>query len=263
MPFTHKRILGRIGLTVSRLGLASGYGISGHGVEVAFHDHGVNYFYWSTPRKSTFGDGLRSLAKTNRDDIVICLQSYDHLGITVRRSVTKGLKALGIDRADVILLGYHSRRPPRRVLDQARKLRENGLVRHIAMSSHNRKLFAQLAQEPGNPIDIFMIRYNAAHRGAETEIFPYLPEDNPPGITIYTATCWGKLLNPKKMPDGYDPMTAAECYRFVLSHPAVDLCMMGPRSEREMLEGLEALHQGPLSESALTRARKIGDFVHG
>ena len=98
--------------------------------------------------------------------------------------------------------------------------------------------------------------------GAEQEVFAGLP-DTRPGIVTYTATRWGRLLRADKMPTGEKPLTAAECYRFVLSHPAVDVCLAGPRTEQEMEEGLQALTDGPLSPEALSRARRIGDHVHG
>lgn len=263
MDFTEKRKLGRTGLAVSRLGLAGGYGISASGVERAFHEHGVNYFFWSTPRRSGMRDGLRGLVKTHRDDIVIVLQSYDRLGITVQRSVTRGLKTLGIEYVDAILLGWHNRRPFKKIIDESLRLKEQGMIRFIAMSGHNRSYFGKIARENDPPIDIFMLRYNAAHTGAENDIFPYLPGENRPGVTVYTATRWGKLLKPKKMPPGEQPLSAADCYRFVLSNPHVDLCMMGPRDEQQMLEGLEALKQGPLNGEEMERARRIGEYVHG
>ncbi len=260
--FSERRVLGRTGLIVSRLGLASGYGISAVGVEKAYHEFGLNYFYWSTPRRKKFGEGLRNLIGSNRDDIVIAIQSYDHLGWTVERSIHKSLKSLGVDQVDVIILGWHNRQPRRSIIEGALKAKEQGLVRFIAMSGHNRKLFGQLAQQPESPIDIFMIRYNAAHRGAEDDIFPHLPEENRPGVTIYTSTCWGKLLKQNKMPPGERPLTAAECYRFVLSNPKVDLCMIGPKNEQQMLDGAAALRQGPLSETEMQRLVKIGDHLH-
>ncbi len=263
MDFVEKRILGKTGLSVSRLGLASGYGVPATAVEKAFHEYGVNYFYWSSPRRSGMREGLRNLIKNHRENIIIVLQSYDHIGLTVKRSVYKGLKTLGVDYADVILLGWHNWHPPKRLLKDALKLKEDGLVRFIAMSGHNRKLFGEFAQQNDSPIDIFMLRYNAAHRGAEHEIFPYLSGENRPGITSYTATRWGKLLNQKKMPPGEKPLTASDCYRFVLSNPHVDLCMMGPASEQEMVGGMTALEKGPLSDQEMARVKKIGDYVHG
>ena len=263
MDFAERRTLGRTGIQVSRLGLAGGYGISGKGVEKAYHEYGINYFYWSTPRRPGMGEGLRALAQKHRDDIVIVLQTYDHFGLVTGRSVQKGLKALGVDHADVLLLGWHNRHPGKRLIDAIQKEKDAGRVRFIALSGHNRKLFGHLAGMKDSPIDIFMARYNAAHRGAEEEIFPHLPKSNRPGVTIYTATRHGSLMKPKKMPSGEEPMTAADCYRFVLSHPDVDLCMTGPANEAQLDEGARALKLGPLSDDEMTRIRRIGDYVHG
>ncbi len=263
MDFLQQRVLGRTGLSVSRLGLAGGYGVGAGTVERAFHEYGINYFYWSTPRRAGMRDGLRNLAKSDRDKIVIVLQSYDHLGWTVCRSAHKGIEALGIERADVLLLGWNNWYPTARIIDESLALREKGLIRFIGMSGHNRKLFGTIARRADSPIDIFMIRYNAAHRGAEQEIFPFLSGAKRPGLTTYTATRWGKLLNPKKMPAGEKPMTASDCYRFVLTDPHVDLCIMGPDNESQMIEGLAALKKGPLSGEEMKRFRTIGDYVHG
>jgi hypothetical protein len=77
--------------------------------------------------------------------------------------------------------------------------------------------------------DLFMVRYNAAHRGAEREVFPLLPEPpERPGIFAYTATRWGSLLDPKRLPAGERAPSAADCYRFCLSHPGVDMVLCGP-----------------------------------
>ncbi len=262
MDFKEKRTLGRTGLSVSRLGLAGGYGVPAAAIERAYHEYGINYFYWGSRRTEKMGDALRHLVKDHREDMVIVLQSYDHLGWTVKKSVEKGLNALGVECADVVLLGWHNRYP-QKILSEALKLKERGLVRFIAMSGHKRKTFGAIAQKNDSDIDVFMIRYNAAHTGAEEDIFPHLPADNRPGITIYTATRWGKLLKQKKMPPGEKPLTASDCYRFVLSHPNVDLCIMGPKTEEQMLGGLETLEKGPLSEAEMERVRKIGDYVHG
>lgn len=263
MDFLKKRILGRTGLSVSRLGLAGGYGISASAVEKAFDEYGINYFYWSTPRRAGMREGLRSLVKRNREQIIIVLQSYDHIGLTLKRSIQKGLKTLEIDYVDVALLGAHHWYPPKRIINRALELKERGLVRFIAMSGHNRKLFGRIAKDRDSPIDIFMVRYNAVHRGAEKDILPHLSEEDRPGITTYTATRWGHLLKPKKMPSGEKPLTASDCYRFVLTNPSVDLCMMGPATEEEMLEGIITMEKGPLSDEEMHRVTRVGDYIHG
>ena len=263
MNFKERSILGRTDLSVSRLGLASGYGVPAKAVEKAYREHGINYFFWSTPRRPGMEEGLRNLAATEREKLVIAIQSYDHSGLLTVRSVEKGLQSLGIDYADVLILGWHNSVPWKKLMDTAMSLKEQGKIRFIGMSGHKRTTFGKLAADPGNPIDVFMIRYNAVNPGAEKDIFPYITKENRPGITIYTATCWRKLLKKSKMPQGEEPLSAADCYRFVLTNPHVDLCLMGPSSEEEMKEGLNALERGALSDDEMSRFRRIGKYIHG
>jgi aryl-alcohol dehydrogenase-like predicted oxidoreductase len=128
------------------------------------------------------------------------------------------------------------------------------------MSGHQRRLFPKIAAD--RQFDLFHVRYNAAHRGAENDIFPHLPDENRPGIISYTATRWGQLLNPKKMPPGEPVPAPSDCYRFALSHPAVDVCLCGPRNMDQMQAALPALELGPLDEGDMERMRRIGDYVH-
>lgn len=187
--------------------------------------------------------------------------TYAHDAWLTEKFFRKGLRAAGLDRAEVLMLGYYSWMPSRRVLDGALRLKEKGLIRAIGMSSHDRKLVAKLASE--GVIDVFHIRYNAAHRGAETEVFPHLPAGNGPGMVAFVATSWGRLLKAKKMPPGESPLSAPDCYRFALSHPAIHVCMTGTKTIEQMRENLTVLEKGPLTEDELGRIRRIGDFVHG
>jgi aryl-alcohol dehydrogenase-like predicted oxidoreductase len=259
--FSGRKVLGRTRLEVGRMGLAAGYNISAKAVEKAFHEFGVNYFYWVT-RKPGMREALGRILATHREEAVVAIQSYDHLGFWLRRSVEGALRELRIDQVDVLLLGWFNRMPGRRLSDVASRLREEGKVRFLGVTGHNRDFHGELAHSPTSPFDVLQIRYSAAHRGAEEDVFQDLPEERP-GLTTYTATRWGRLLNPGKMPPGERPLSAAECYRFVLSHPAVDLCLAGPKNEKEMVEGLAALRQGPLTPEEMDRIRRIGDYVHG
>ena len=93
-------------------------------------------------------------------------------------------------------------------------------------------------------------------------IFGKLEEQTSPAIVSYTATRWGQLLNHKKMPTGQKPLSASDCYRFVLSNPAVNVCMCGPKDISQMREALKSLEMGPLDEEEIDRVRRIGDHVH-
>ena len=102
----------------------------------------------------------------------------------------------------------------------------------------------------------------AVQRGAEHDVFPHIPESPRPGIVAYTATRWGHLLDPKKMPTGDTPPPARDCYRFALSHPAADMVLCGPANREQMQEALRALDAGPLDADEMARMHRIGDHVY-
>ncbi|MCP5103728.1 MAG: aldo/keto reductase, partial [bacterium] len=242
-----KRVFGKTGLKVGRLGISSSFGAPAEAFEEAF-EKGCNYFNWGTfikGRSSEMETAIKNITKNGkREDLVLGMLTYAHIVPLTEHFFKKGLKKLGIEYADVLLIGYYSKRPPRKVIDGALELKEKGLVRFIGLTGHKRKLFPELYKE--GIFDVFHLRYNAANRGGETDAFPFLSgEDSErPGIVSFTATRWRGLLNPKKMPPGESPPTAADCYRFVLSHPGVDVCMMGAKNLDQMRENLAVLDQG-------------------
>ena len=108
-----------------------------------------------------------------------------------------------------------------------------------------------------------MLRYNAAHPGAEREVFPFVVDDDAtrPGVAAFTATRWGSLVDPKLTPPGEATPRASDCYRFALSHPSVDACIAGPRDGAELDEALLAIERGPMTEAELAWMKRVGAAV--
>lgn len=263
MKINEKIILGRTSLEVGRLGISSSYGAKAETFEEAF-EYGLNYFTWGTFVKgdsSEMKKAIRNLvAKGKRDQLVISVFAYAHEPMLTNYFLMRRLKALGIDHIDVLLLGYFPKVPSQRILDAAIKLKEKGLVRYLGVSGHNRMMFQELKHLP--EIDIAHLRYNAAHRGAEKDVFPYFKKNNKPGIISFTATRWGKLLNPKKMPKGEAPLTAGDCYRYVLSNPSVDVCMMGIKNSNQLRENISIMEMGQINDDERKRIDRIGEYVY-
>jgi aryl-alcohol dehydrogenase-like predicted oxidoreductase len=254
--------LPKVGRTVFRLGLSASYRPGKEAVHKAL-DAGVNFFF-------CYGiDGqmirvLRELPPRTRENLVIATGAYNLLWWypNLRRTLEKRLRQLRTDYIDVFLfLGLMGKETYiERVLEELHRLREEGKVRATGVSTHNRKLAGRLVA--GGALEALMMRYNAAHRGAEQDIFPHLAQHNPLVIN-HTATRWTYLLRrPRGWPkDGRIP-TAAMCYRFVLSNPHVHVCLTAPRSVREFDENLAAVRQGPLSEEEMRFMQEFGDAVH-
>jgi aryl-alcohol dehydrogenase-like predicted oxidoreductase len=259
--FPSRVTLGRTGLEVSPLGVAGGYGVDDRALLASF-DRGVNYWYHGSFRRPGMTVAVRQLvASGRRDGLVLVLQSYSRFGWLLERTFKAGLRKLNTDHADVLLLGLFNHAPSAGVLERAERLREQGLVRHLAISSHRRAAFVDYAKD--RRYGILHIRYNAAHPGAETDVFPNLAAEDRPGCVCYTATCWGKLLDPKRMPAGEAPVRARDCYRFALTNPNFNVCMTGPSNCAELDEALSALDEGPPSPEEAVRLRAVGRHVHG
>jgi predicted aldo/keto reductase-like oxidoreductase len=264
VDFKERVPFGRTGLMVSRMGLASGYGIPTPAVEKAFHEYGVNYLWMSFLRRGDMMRAVRTLAARHRDELCIVLALPAFASFYLKRFVERTLKKLKIEQADLLVLQDLRKPPSQRLVDGFRRLRDSGKVRFVGMSSHERPFFGKIARgEVKAPVDFFQVRYNAVHTGAEQDIFPHLPEESPPGMVVFTATCWGKLLKPKLMPTGERPLAPADCYRFVLSHPDVNVCLTGPSTAAQMEDNLQALDAGPLDEEEMARVRRIGDHIYG
>lgn len=254
-------ILGRTGVKACRLGIASGYGADEAMVEEAVA-WGVNYLYWGAWRSKRMATGIKKVVQRNREDLIVVVHSSARSKSSLDRVIQKSMKRLGVDHLDVLLLsmGGSKIKPSQRLMEHAFELKDHGLVSFLAISSHNRLLFPELEEQ--KLFDIFHIRYNAAHRGAEKQVFDTLPSEGGPGVVSFTNTRWRSLLNSANMPPGESTPTAADCYRFVLSHPKVHVAVCAPNSMRQLRENLKILEMGPMSEEEIDRMRRIGDHVY-
>jgi aryl-alcohol dehydrogenase-like predicted oxidoreductase len=258
--FTHT-ILGNTGLRVCRLGLSATYRPGKKAIHTAVDD-GINCFFGFGFDTQMTGV-LRDILKSNREKYVVVTGAYNLLlgHPNLRRTLEKRLRKLGTDYIDVFLfLGVTKPKHfTDKVKEQLYRFRDEGKIKAVGISTHNRKFAGELAAD--GILDTLMIRYNAAHRGAEVDIFPYLKNHNP-GLISYTATRWGHLLRrPKNWPKEGRVPTASMCYRFVLSNPNVHVCLTAPRNAKELEHNIAALRQGHLSEEDMDFMRKFGDAV--
>ena len=137
-------------------------------------------------------------------------------------------------------------------------VRDEGKVRGLGISIHNRKRAGRLAAN--SPLDLLMVRYNAAHPGAEQDILPHVDPERR-AIVAYTATSWRRLLKRPRKWDGNVP-DAATCYRFCLTNPTVSVVLTGPKTVKQLQANLEGVSRGPLDADELKWMREFGAVVH-
>lgn len=263
--FLERREVGRTGMQTARLGIGSTFDAPATAIEEAF-EHGINYLYWGTVRRPEFARAMVNLSRRHRDELILTIQSYSRDPDSIEGEVEEALASGGVEYFDFLLLGNRSEVPEDAYVDVFERLRKRGMVRFLSISSHNRPMLPKLLAGYGegeNPYELLMLRYNAVHRGAERDVFPFVPEAGPrPLMVAYTATRWKHLLDPDKMPPGEKPLSARDCYRYSLSHSAVDMVLCGPASTEQMREAILALERGPLEADERERIERIGAYLY-
>jgi aryl-alcohol dehydrogenase-like predicted oxidoreductase len=254
--------LGKMGCPVHRLGLSASYRPGKKAIYRAL-DEGLNYFFCFGLDTQMIGV-LREVLKHQREKYVVATGAYNYIWWyqNLRRTLEKRLRQLRIDYIDVFhFLGVaRGNQFNDRVRAELAELRADARVRGVSISTHDRRLAGELAAQ--GALDAMMIRYNAAHRGAEQEIFPYLAQHDP-GVISFTATRWRYLTRrPHGWPKDRPIPTAGMCYRFVLSNPHLDVCLTAPTSLKQLEENLAAVRQGPLSQEEMQFMREFGDAVY-
>jgi predicted aldo/keto reductase-like oxidoreductase len=254
------------GHPVCRLGLAT-RGDNGLTPDDVGHavDAGVNFLNWcgSPDGLSAFVAGLGP----RRCDVMVCVQFEARTAADARAELGHILDELRTDYVDVLTF-YYVEEPeewrqisgPGGALEFCAAARREGRVRLLGLTSHQRRLAAEAAS--GGLLDMLMIRYNAAHRGAETDVFPVTAPLGLP-VVVYTCLRWGALLRPTPDdPPGFVPRPAPVWYRFALQHPAVTVALAAPEMRAELDEDLQVLRAGgPLPAEEYERLAEHGRRV--
>lgn len=242
-----------------RLGLSGTFNLEEAGCREALER--IRYVFWS-PRMKTLTPVLREALARDRERYAVTAGPFlGYFPGAVRRAAENALRILKVEYLDVLQLFWLGRMSAftGAVQEEMCRIREEGKAHALGVSIHDRQRAGRLATD--SILDLLMVRYNAAHPGAEQEIFPYL-ERRRPAVVAYTATAWRKLLRAPRGWKGRVP-TAAECYRFCLSSSHVDIVLTGPRTVAELRENLAAIDAGPLGGEEMAFLREFGRAVHG
>ena len=260
------------GKPVCRLGLASHVNTSITPDDVlAAIGRGVNFLNWSAeaegpPDDAAFPAAVASLGRA-RERVVVCVQFAARDAGEAARELKSVLAALRTDYIDVLTLYYVEEQEewdelcaPGGAVEYLRAAKADGTVRRLGITSHQRPLAATMARS--GLLDCVMVRYNAAHRGAERDVFPTTSALGMP-VIAYTALRWGALLRPTRDdPPGFVPPGAPAWYRFVLQSPAVSVVLSAPYTRAELEENLGVLAAtGPMPAEGYEALAAHGERV--
>lgn len=291
LPFYRK--LGRTDLIVSCLGLGGGGGISSIDTLYAF-EQGINYFFYSSDLHhfmySSMTDALRQLCGRGsevREKVVLATVTYMKTPESAIAVLCDQFMELGIDYIDILFWGWigakdeqalqnclqlspelkshnsYYQQAIEQLVGTSERMKKMGLVRYIGASFHDINLAKQWLDSP--LLDVVMVRHNAGHRYAQSQIFNQL---NPkyihrPGIVTFKSTSChsGRLWQiPPGLPDGCWQPQAPDLYRYSLSQSCVDMCLTGLRTREEIDAAIAGVKQGKLTSEEINYLNLYGDL---
>src|SRR5262249_44658800 len=137
---------------------------------------------------------------SRRSEVVIAIQLESRDKEGAQRELGQNLSRLQTDYVDVVTFYYVEHRGEwqeilgtRGALPAMKEAQEKREVRRIGLTTHQKPLGAEALRS--RELDLLMVRYNAAHRSAETSLFPIARELDTPVVT-FTSLRWKGLLHP-------------------------------------------------------------------
>jgi predicted aldo/keto reductase-like oxidoreductase len=225
-------------------------------------ERGVNFLNWCG-HSDALSRAVAGLGSRRRD-VMVCVQFEARTASEARTELAQILRELGTDYVDAITFYYVEEEAewrqilaPSGALEFCRLAQRDGVIRLLGVTTHQRSLAAEMAGS--ELLDFLMIRYNAAHRGAETEVFPITDRIGMP-VVVYTCLRWGALLRATPDdPPGFVIPAAPAWYRFALQFPSVAVALMAPENRTELSEDLTVLdHPEPLTPEDYARLAEHG-----
>jgi HEAT repeat protein len=254
-----RRPLGRTGISVAPLGISGVYQLPADSFDYAFN-LGANLFFWE-PHYLTLSRYIR-MHHRSRPGMVIAAGTFGGSPRAIRKDVETALRRLRTDYLDLFQIFWV--RSPERLSDECwqtmARLKSEGLIRAAGFSTHHRDL-AQTAIA-SHPWDAVMLRYSAAHPGAEKDLLPASLERGV-GVLGFSSLCYGRLLRRAPgEPADLELPTASACYRYCLTSPGVSAVVSAPRRHGELLENLEVLSRPTLSPPEHRTLAVHGAAIH-
>ena len=221
-----KTVLGRTGLTVTRLGIGGAYCESAAGYRKAI-DAGVNYMdtaraYRDGEDEKVVGAAIkgttRSVDSCDENSPARCKRAHGP-------ELETSLRMLDVDYIDIYQLHHLNTKAerdqalaPGGALEMAQKARDEGLIRFIGVTGHD-WVEIQHSVDTGF-FDTVLCWYNCAMKTPEDTVFPAADKHNT-GVVIMNASRNDRLFGDSDAP------SPEQFYRYVLSHKSVNLTITG------------------------------------
>ena len=220
-------------------------------------EHGINYFDMASADAEPFPAFGRALAGKRKDVYFQIHFGANYQGgkygwttdlETIKRSIDWQLKALKTDYIDFGFLHCIDEQADLHhvmnggILEYVQKLKQNGVVRHIGLSSHTPEVVCQVLDAKILDMLMFSINpaYDYSHEGdyaigsVEERLNLYRRcKAQGVAISVMKAFSGGQILDEKTSPFG-KALTEYQCIQYALDKPGVVTVLPGVRNREDL-----------------------------
>lgn len=231
-------------------------------------DSGINYFDTAPSYCGKRSQSILGQAIAGRRDQIYLSTKFDTAGPDLMIQFENSLKELGTDHIDFyhfwsMELEYFANQGLAKggPMDHMTKLKEQGLIEHIAFSSHDKpENIMEIIRRGEGRFEGLLCQYNLLDRRNE-EVMAYA-KSRGMGVSVMGPMGGGRLGRPAELmdvlPGGASTASAETALRFVFSNPNVDIALSGMNTRAMIDENiLAARNLRPLSEEEQQRIREV------
>ena len=176
-----------------------------------------------------------------RDDLILATKTGERSASGARRDLETSLRLLGTDYVDIYQIHHLNTQAerdqalgPGGAMEAVQKARQEGLVRFIGVTGHD---WVQVKEAVATGLfDTVLCWYNCAMKEPEETVFAEASIHNT-GVVIMNASRNDKLFGGPGAP------SPEQFYRYVLSHDAVHVTVMGLRDVSRFCQIASALSE--------------------
>ena len=214
-------------------------------------DRGINYFdtapaYCEGLSEGIFGAAFRTMP---RDKYYVATKSNKADASELRRDVETSLERMGVDSLDVLHIWWvlsleaYRGRVDGGAVAEAIKLKEEGLVKHLAISSHMRGDELAVVLDD-SPFEGVLLGYNATNFPTRQAAVDFCG-DKKLGVVAMNPLAGGVIpQNPETfsfLKGDHSPSVVAGALRFIVSQPAITTALVGFSSTEHVDQAVDAV----------------------
>ena len=233
-------------------------------------DSGINYIDTAWAYLNKTSERAVGEAITGRDRSKLYVSTKNHLDtdpVEYRKRLDVQLKKLKTDYIDFYhihglnLNDYERKAKPKGYMDDLRKAKKEGLIRHISFSCHDTPANIMKIIDSGD-FESMLVQYNLLHRYNEAAIAKAVEKGM--GVTIMGPVGGGRITFLSQLKPREGRSLAELCLRFVFANPNVKVALSGMNTMEMVEENVKvAGYDGPLSTIEMEDINAMLDQIEG